>query len=81
MEEVEVPDSIALILWHAEFAYHHVSYNGPVAERYGWLGYQDSAKMSYDHWYTLDQLAAVCAKTHMLQKDGLDGHTNFFIFT
>lgn len=66
--EGKIPDLIALILWHAEFAYNHVSYNGPVAERHGWLGYKDSAKMSYDYWNTLDQLAAVCAAYHSFLK-------------
>jgi hypothetical protein len=64
----KMPDLVALILWHAEFAYHHVNYNGPVAERHGWLGYKDSAKMSYDYWNTLDQLAAVCAAYHSFLK-------------
>ncbi len=68
MGEGKLPDLIALILWHAEFAYHHVSYNGPVLERHGWLGYKDSAKMSYDYWNTLDQLAAVCAAYHSFLK-------------
>ena len=68
MGDGKVPDLIALILWHAEFAYNHVNFNGPVAERHGWLGYKDSAKMSYDYWNTLDQLAAVCAAYHSFLK-------------
>ena len=68
MGKGKVPDLIALILWHAEFAYNHVNFNGPVAERHGWLGYKDSAKMSYDYWNTLDQLAAVCAAYHSFLK-------------
>ena len=57
----KMPDLIALILWHAEFAYHHHAYNGPVGNRHGWLGYEGTSKMNYDYWNTLDQLAAVCA--------------------
>lgn len=64
----KTPDLIALILWHAEFAYHHVSYNGPVANRHGWLGYEGTPKMNYDYWNTLDQLAAVCAAYHSFLK-------------
>ncbi len=64
----KIPDLIALILWHAEFAYHHVSYNGPVATRHGWLGYEGTPKMNYDYWNTLDQLAAVCAAYHSFLK-------------
>ncbi|KAA9042227.1 hypothetical protein FW778_00480 [Ginsengibacter hankyongi] len=68
MGEGKMPDLVALILWHAEFAYNHINYNGPVAERHGWLGYKDSAKMNYDYWNTLDQLAAVCAAYHSFLK-------------
>jgi hypothetical protein len=64
----KVPDLIALILWHAEFAYHHHTYNGPVATRHGWLGYEGTPKMQYDYWNTLDQLAAVCAAYHSFLK-------------
>jgi hypothetical protein len=64
----KVPDFIALILWHAEFAYHHHTYNGPVANRHGWLGYEGTPKMQYDYWNTLDQLAAVCAAYHSFLK-------------
>ena len=63
-----IPDLIALILWHAEFAYHHVTYNGPVGTRYGWLGYDGTPKMNYDFWNTLDHLAAVCAAYHRFLK-------------
>ncbi len=63
-----MPDLIALILWHAEFAYKYVSYNGPVQERHGWLGYAGTPKMNYDYWNTLDQLAAVCAAYHSFLK-------------
>ena len=57
----KMPDLIALILWHAEFAYHHHTFNGQVGNRHGWLGYEGTPKMNYDYWNTLDQLAAVCA--------------------
>ena len=63
-----MPDLIALILWHAEFAYNHHAYNGPVANRHGWLGYEGTPKMNYDYWNTLDQLAAVCAAYHSFLK-------------
>ena len=49
----KMPDLIALILWHAEFAYHHHAYNGPVGHPHGWLGYEGTAKMNYDYWKTL----------------------------
>ena len=45
----KTPDLIALILWHAEFAYHHYTFNGPVATRHGWLGYEGTPKMQYDY--------------------------------
>ena len=63
-----IPDLIALILWHAEFAYNHHAYNGPVGNRHGWLGYEGTPKMNYDYWNTLDQLAAVCAAYHSFLK-------------
>lgn len=68
MGEGKTPDLIALILWHAEFAYHHVAYNGPVATRHGHLGYEGTPKMNYDYWNTLDHLAAVCAAYHSFLK-------------
>lgn len=61
-------DLIDLILWHGEFAYHHVEYNGPVANRHGTLGYEGQPRMNYDYWNTLDQLAAVCAAYHTFLK-------------
>ena len=64
----KVPDLIALILWHAEFAYNHHAFNGPIANRHGWLGYEGTPKMNYDYWNTLDQLAAVCAGYHSFLK-------------
>lgn len=54
-------DLIDLILWHAEFAAKYVTYNGPVANRHGTLGYEGEPRMNYDYWNTLDHLAAVCA--------------------
>ena len=68
MGEGKTPDLVALILWHAEFAYNHVAYNGAVAERHGHLGYEGAPKMNYDYWNTLDQLAAVCAAYHSFLK-------------
>jgi hypothetical protein len=59
-----VPDLIELILWHAEFAYKYVDYNGPTGNRHGTLGYEGTPRMNFDYWNTLDQLAAVCAAYH-----------------
>ncbi len=63
-----VPDLIDLILWHAEFAYKYVAYNGPTSYRHGTLGYEGQPRMNYDYWNTLDQLAAVCAAYHSFLK-------------
>jgi hypothetical protein len=63
-----VPDLIDLILWHAEFAYKYVDYNGPIGYRHGSLGYEGQPRMNYDYWNTLDQLAAVCAAYHSFLK-------------
>lgn len=68
-------DLIDLILWHGEFAYHHVDYNGPVANRHGTLGYEGQPRMTYDYWNTLDQLAAVCAGYHSFLKPYLPRET------
>ncbi|MBK9489723.1 MAG: hypothetical protein IPO07_13765 [Haliscomenobacter sp.] len=59
-----VPDLIDLILWHAEFAYTHVAYQGPVASRHGSLGYEGQPRMQYDYWNHLDQLSVICAAYH-----------------
>ena len=64
----QVADLIDLILWHAEFAYKYVDYNGPVKKRHGTLGYQGQPRMNYDYWNHLDQLAAVCAAYHSFLK-------------
>jgi hypothetical protein len=64
----KLADLIDLILWHAEFAYKYVEYNGPVGFRHGSLGYEGQPRMSYDYWNTLDQLAAVCAAYHSFLK-------------
>ena len=61
-------DLIDLIVWHGKFAYHHIEYNGPVADRHGTLGYEGKPRMNYDYWNTLDQLAAVCAGYHSFLK-------------
>lgn len=61
-------DLIDLILWHAEFAYHHVEFNGPILTRYGTLGYEGEPRMVYDYWNTLDHLAPVCVVYHTFLK-------------
>lgn len=61
-------DLIDLILWHAEFAYHHVEFNGPILTRHGTLGYEGESRMVYDYWNTLDHLAPVCAAYHTFLK-------------
>ena len=63
-----VPDLIDLILWHAEFAYKYVDYNGPTGYRHGSLGYEGTPRMNFDYWNTLDHLAAVCAAYHSFLK-------------
>ncbi|MDO6518760.1 cellulase N-terminal Ig-like domain-containing protein [Zobellia uliginosa] len=71
----KVADLIDLILWHAEFAYKYIDYNGPVKTRHGTLGYQGQPRMTYDYWNTLDQLAAVCAAYHSFLKPYLPEET------
>ncbi|MBL7969777.1 MAG: hypothetical protein JNK09_22435 [Prolixibacteraceae bacterium] len=68
MGDKNVPDLIELILWHAEFAYKYVDYNGPTGYRHGSLGYEGTPRMNFDYWNTLDQLAAVCAAYHTFLK-------------
>jgi hypothetical protein len=68
MGDNNVPDLIELILWHAEFAYKYVDYNGPTLNRHGTLGYEGTPRMNYDYWNTLDQLAAVCGAYHTFLK-------------
>jgi len=68
MGKNKMADLIALILWHAEFAYKYVDYNGPTGYRHGTLGYEGEQRMNYDYWNTLDQLAAVCAAYHSFLK-------------
>ena len=63
-----VPDLIDLILWHAEFAYKYVDYNGQTGYRHGSLGYEGQPRMNFDYWNTLDQLAAVCGAYHSFLK-------------
>ncbi|MDP4188785.1 MAG: cellulase N-terminal Ig-like domain-containing protein [Bacteroidota bacterium] len=63
-----VADLIDLILWHAEFAYKFINYNGPTGYRHGSLGYEGQPRMNYDYWNTLDHLAAVCAAYHSFLK-------------
>lgn len=64
----KVADLIDLILWHGEFAYNHVAFNGPILTRHGTLGYEGEKRMIYDYWNTLDQLAPVCAAYHTFLK-------------
>lgn len=61
-------DLIDLIMWHAEFAYHHKEFNQPIGQRFGTLGYPGSPRMRYDYWNTLDHLAPVCAAYHSFLK-------------
>ena len=63
-----VPDLIDLMLWHGEFAYKYVAYNGPTGYRHGSLGYEGQPRMNYDYWNTLDHLAAICAAYHSFLK-------------
>jgi hypothetical protein len=71
----QTADLIDLLLWHGKFAYHHVDYNGPIANRFGSLGYEGQPRMNYDYWNTLDQLAAVCAAYHTFLKPHLPRET------
>lgn len=68
MGDKNAADLIDLILWHAEFAYKYVDYNGPTGYRHGSLGYEGTPRMNFDYWNTLDQLAAVCAAYHTFLK-------------
>lgn len=64
----KVPDLIDLILWHGEFAYNHIHFDGPILTRHGTLGYEGQPRMVYDYWNTLDQLAPLCAAYHTFLK-------------
>jgi hypothetical protein len=68
LSDKNVPDLIDLILWHAEFSYKFVNYNGPTGYRHGTLGYEGQPRMNFDYWNTLDQLAAVCGAYHTFLK-------------
>lgn len=68
MGDKNAADLIDLILWHAEFAYKYLDYNGPTGYRHGSLGYEGQPRMNYDYWNTLDHLAAVCAAYHSFLK-------------
>lgn len=61
-------DLIDLILWHAEFGYNHVDFNGPILTRHGTLGYEGQPRMIYDYWNTLDLIAPVLAGYHSFLK-------------
>lgn len=68
----EMPDLIKLILWHAEFAYHHRDYNGPTGHRPYLVGHPGDEMQTYDYQNTLDHLAAACAAYHSFLKPYLD---------
>lgn len=61
-------DLIDLMLWHGEFAYHHIDFNGSILTRHGTLGYEGQPRMIYDYWNTLDHLAPICAAYHSFLK-------------
>jgi hypothetical protein len=64
-------DLIKLILWHAEFAYHHRDYNGETGGRPYFIGHPGEELQTYDYQNTLDHLAAVCAGWHSFLKPHL----------
>lgn len=64
----KTPDLIDLMLWHAEFAYNHLHFNGPILTRHGTLGYPGQPRMIYDYWNTLNHLAPICAAYHTFLK-------------
>lgn len=68
----QTPDLINLILWHAEFAFHHRDYTGPTGYRPYSIGYPGEELQTYDYQNTLDHLAAVCAGYHAFLKPYLD---------
>lgn len=70
--DTQTPDLIKLILWHAEFAFHHRDYNGPTGYRPYDIGHPDEKLQNYDYQNTLDQLAAVCAAYHSFLKPHLE---------
>ncbi len=70
--DAETPDLVNLILWHAEFAFHHRDYNGPTGHRPYNIGHPDEKLQTYDYQNSLDQLAAVCAAYHSFLKPYLD---------
>ncbi|NJO25423.1 MAG: hypothetical protein HC867_06130 [Bacteroidia bacterium] len=80
----KMPDLIKLILWHAEFAYKNISYNGRSGGGYeDWLSYDDvrtygykgHPRQSFDYQNMTDQLAAVCAFYHSFLKPYLPYET------
>jgi hypothetical protein len=64
LDSKKTPDLIDLMLWHGEFAYNHLTFNGPILTRHGTLGYPGQPRMIYDYWNTLDHLAPICAAYH-----------------
>ncbi|WP_229367747.1 hypothetical protein [Fibrisoma limi] len=80
----KMPDLIKLLLWHAEFAYNNVGYNGKAGGAYENLrdfdgtrvfGYQGQPMQSFDYQNLLDQLAATCAFYHAFLKPYLPEKT------
>ena len=62
------PDLIDLMIWHGDFAYNHIDFNGPILTRHGTLGYPGQPRMIYDYWNTLDHIAPLCAAYHYFLK-------------
>ncbi|GAA4303608.1 hypothetical protein [Compostibacter hankyongensis] len=83
-DPARVPDLIKLMLWHAAFCYHNLSYHGTAGGGFSsWLsynqvrmfGYKGDTLQSFDYQNMLDQLAAVCAFYHAFLKPYLDKET------
>lgn len=73
----KMPDLIKLLLWHAEFAYKNIGYNGKAGGAFeSWhdydavrtFGYEGQPRQSFDYQNLLDQLAATCAFYHSFLK-------------
>lgn len=83
-DPAQTPDLIKLLLWHAEFAYKHLAYNGIAGGGFNdWLsynkvrmfGYEGDSLQSFDYQNMLDQLAAVCAYYHLFLKPYMSEET------
>jgi len=68
--KLQIPDLIKLILWHAEYCYNNMEFNGKAGGAYEenldfdgvrQFGYAGTPLQSFDYQNMLDQLAAVCA--------------------